>query len=218
MPDGDIFQRKLRGTGRWVTVSRLLSNGSTEWATLEKSISKAYADDLGRISLDAVPSCLTFLLSAMNEEKRSRYQPGFFRSDTYLVLEQELRLFRRDCNFEILNILKDSVRSVFVSSRNECESLSDDQISDKLGETLIGRVLDERLSRIRDDLMLTQKRNLDEQMQLEKELRGKMMPIGRKMMCDFKNGKTKKFRAPIVRRAQKKSATDFLNQSIPVLP
>ena len=66
--------------------------------------------------------------------------------------------------------------------------------------------------------MLIQNRDLSEQMELEKELCKNMLPIGQKMMRDFRSGKTKKFRVPIVRQAKKKSAADFLNQSVTVLP
>jgi len=219
MPDGDIFQRKLRGTGRgWVTTSKLLRYGATR-DVLEKSISKACADDLRRIPSDLVVAGRDILLAAMREEDLSRRRFKTSNSDPYLVLQQELRLLPNNGDFQVGNIVKESLKSVFVANRSECASLSDDQISERLGETLISNLIDGRLfSRIRDPFMVEQNRDSAQEMAWEDNVRQEMMPIGKKMMNEFLNGKEKKFRAPVLRRRKRKSAADFLNQSLPVLP
>jgi hypothetical protein len=219
MPDGDIFQRKLRGTGRgWVTTSRLLRYGAAR-EVLEKSISKACADDLRRIPSDLVIAGRDILLAAMREENLSRKGLKTSNSDPYLFLLQESRLLGKGGDFEVSTILKESLKSVFVANRNECETLSADQTSDRLGETLISNLIDRRLfSRIRDPLMLEQNRDSAKEMEWENNLRREMKYIGKKMMNDFLHGTAKKFRAPVLRRRQRKSAEDFLNQSLPVLP
>ena len=219
MPDGDIFQRKLRGTGRgWVVTSNLLRYGAPI-DDLERSISKACADDLRRISSDQVIAKLDILWAAMQAEAARKQGQDAFSRDSYLFLIQELRLQGRSGDFEVATILDNAVKSVFVAKKNECESLSLNQLSESLGEILISNLVEKRLfSRIRDPFMLEQNRDPEQEMAWESKMRNEIMPIGKKMMSQFLNGKARKFRAPVLARRPRKPTSEFLSQNLPVLP
>jgi hypothetical protein len=216
MPDGDIFQRSLRGTGKgWVSVFRLSAYGDS-FEGLESQISKACSDNFRRIPREIIEQCLHVLISTLEAEGLVAGNQGLRRANTFLRLENDLRLIPSSAEFELVTLLKESVRSVFAANQFRVSELRSSEIPKAVGEALVSKLFDNRVSRVRNELIKASGRSINEQFELEGKLKSSMVGVGQKLMNDFCSGR--KFRAPVFRRRQpRKSAAEFLNQPIQVI-
>ena len=215
MPDGDIFQRSLRGTGKgWTSLARLSAFNGT-FVGLEGNVSRAFFHDVRRIPTSFIGQCLETLHKAFYAEA-SLSQEFTQRPDNLLILDQELRLIRSPNEFDLSNIFKDCVKFVFQTQRLNAKTISDGEISDSIGEDLICRVVDNRISRFRNELMNRSDLSASDQFVVEQKLKNEIRPAGRKFMKDFKAGK--KPRSPVFRGPSRRSTADILNQPLRVFP
>lgn len=217
MSDGDRFMRKLSGTGKgWGVAYRFAS--SNDLVHLPHKIVQACADNLRRIEPDLIFGAVSAICDAFEREKWSRESNLLSSAEVTLKLDKDLRAINGSGDYDLIDLLKKSAQSVFNANRNDYASISDKQIAECLGNTLIIEVIDSRfLSRVRDGIMEKQNRSVGEQIIWEQDLRGKVLPEARKMVKNFFKGeKAKKFRAPAARRS-KKATSDILKQKMPVL-
>lgn len=217
MPDGDRFMRKLKGTGKgWGVAYRLAS--SNDLVHLPHKIVQACADNMRRIEPELIFGAVNALCGAFEREKWSRESNLLSSVEVSIKLDKDLRSIKGSADYDLIDLLKKSAQSVFNANRNDYTSISEKQIAERLGNTLIIEVMDSRfLSRVRDGIMEKQNRNVGEQMIWEQDLRGKVLPEAKRMVKNFFKGeKTKKFRVPAVRNLRK-TTSDILKQKMPVL-
>lgn len=216
MPDGDRFLRKLRWTGRgWGKAYSLACNNSV---FLLAQISKALANNMRNFSAESIAGAIGVLSDAFGRETYYGQTNLLPSSNIFLTLENEYRLLNVKGDFDLVNILEKSVKSVFIANKNGSATMTDELIAEKLGETLSLNIMDSRwMSRVRDGVMVKQNRDFIEQQMWEQDLKGKVLPIARKMMKNFFKGKyNKKFRAPSYKQA-KRATSELMNQRMPVL-
>lgn len=213
MPDGDIFQRSLRGTGRgWVVLARLADH-QRSFVGLGPAAGKAVSDSFRRIPAEALDQCAHILLAELDPSRTDRQLHPGIRS---LRLESQLRgvAVAQDA-FDLVNIVKDAVRTTHASLCRGDKSPTVSQTLEALGENLAERIFDNRVSRVRGALIAHSGRNVTAQREIESPLRFEMRKVGGRLMAQFAKGK--RFRAPVLARRARPTAADMVRQPIQIL-
>lgn len=213
MPDGDIFQRSLRGTGRgWVALARLADH-QRSFVGLGTAAGKAVSDSFRRIPVEALDQCARILLSELEPSRIDRQLHAGIRS---LRLETELRgVTVAQDGFDLVNIVKDAARTTHASLCRGDNPLTDSQTLQAFGEDLAERIFDNRVSRVRGALIAHSGRDVTTQREIETPLRCEMREVGGRLMAQFAKGK--RFRAPVLTRRARPTAAEMVRQPIQVL-
>lgn len=210
MPDGDRFYWQLRGTGRgWGTAYRLAGNNSDP-VFIKDRVLKAIADNFRRISPESMEKAVNILHKAFEDEKWQK------RGLNYLKLERVLNLSGFKGESVLAEVLKKSVRKVFLENKNSSLTITGEQITENLGRTLAFEIMDAHfLSRVRDGIMNKQNRSFPEQVSWEQELRKEISEPAKKLLKGFVKGK--QIRKPVTRRIDKDATSNILGRRLNVL-
>ncbi len=212
MPDGDIFQRSLRGTGRgWVVLARLADH-QRDFDGLGSAASKAVADSFRRIPEQTLNQCTHILLAELDTSAWGNLHP------TIRALRLETQLLGvavgQDA-FELVSITKDAVRATHTSLGRRDRIPTVAEALQAFGETLAERIFDNRISRVRGELMGRSGRDAASQRELELPVRYEMRKVGSRLMAQFAKGK--RFRAPVLAKRIRPTPVEMVRQQIQVL-
>ena len=216
MPDGDRFYRRLSGTGRgWGTVYRFACNKSEASFSKDKAL-EAIADNLRRIEQTSLEKAINILHTAFEDEKWQKRGLPFSTGYNFSKLEQALALFRFEGESVLAEVLKKSVRKVFLANKNSCLTITSEQITENLGQTLAFEIMDAHfLSRVRDGLMEKQGRDVPEQIRWEQELEKEIAEPAKKLLKGFVRGK--QIRKPVTKRVDKDATSNILSRNLNIL-
>ena len=177
---------------------------------------KAIADNFRRISPESLEKAVNILHKAFEGEKWQKRGLPFSEGDNYSKLERTLNLSKFEGESVLPEVLKKSVRKVFLANKNSCLTISNEQITENLGRTLAFEIMDSHfLSRVRDGIMEKQNRSFPEQVKWEQDLRKEIAEPAKKLLKGFVKGK--QIRKPVTRRIDKDATSNILNRSLNVL-
>ena len=215
MPDGDRFYRRLRGMGKgWVSISRIACNND-DITLLSDKVLEAVAENFRSVS-DSIEKSIDLLHKAFEEERWQKRGLLLSPVDSFVKLERELGKQNLQGNFQLNQILINSIKKVFLANKNDCLIVTESQINEKIGETLAVEITDSRLSCVRDFIMDEQNRNGSEQKEWEKKLFRKVSAFSRKLIK--RDGtQIKKIRKPVTRRIDRNATANILNRSLSAL-
>src|SRR5258708_28031132 len=152
MPDGDVFQRRLRGTGRgWQAIVRLL-NSHPDRLDLDQKISQAFAKNLRELPPAFIRNVVGVLLDAVSSERR--HLSLGTNTDTFLDFCYALRLENGGNAFEIATIAKESAQAFFLANRERCRMLTEQNIVEGFADRLAEKLIDSRFNRNHDVLLV----------------------------------------------------------------
>ena len=216
MPDGDRFYRRLSGTGKgWGMVYRYACNKIEASFSKDKAL-QAIADNLRRIEQTSLERAINILHITFEDEKWQKRGLPFSDGDNYSKLEQALTPSRFEGESVLAEVLKKAVRKVFLANKNSCLTISNEQITENLGQTLAFEIMDAHfLSRVRDGIMEKQDRNFPEQVKWEQELKKEIAEPAKKLLKGFVKGK--QIRKPLTKRIDKDATSNILSRSLNVL-
>ena len=215
MPDGDRFYRRLKGMGKgWVSISRIACS-KEDTLLLNDKVLEAIADNLRSIS-DSVEESVSLLHRAFEEERWQKQGLPFLSVDSFEKLDQELGRQNFQGNFQLNQILINSIKKVFLANKNNCLIITESQINAKIGETLAVEITDSRLSCVRDLVMQEQNRNGSEQREWEQQLFREISEFSQKLI-KLDGKQLRKVRKPVTRRIDKNATESILNRSLSAL-
>lgn len=215
MLDGDRFYRRLRGMGKgWVSISRIACNND-DITVLSDKVLEAIAENFRSIS-DSIEKCVDLLHSAFEEERWQKRGLLLSPVDSFVKIERALGKQNLQGNFQLNQILINSIKKVFLVNKNDCLIITEAQINEKIGETLAVEITDSRLSCVRDFVMDEQNRNGSEQREWEKRLFREISAFSKKLI-KLDGTQIKKVRKPVTRRIDRNATANILNRSLSAL-
>lgn len=216
MPDGDRFERTLRGKG-WLRAYRLTFSDEGSGA-LNDTLLKATAAYLRKVfSPDFLRKFPRAIHQALGSEAALR-QSGATASDTVLLLETLLQnLSSGENDFAATEILKKAAESVFNDLEQCCDSTTLSDVEDCLSQELVERVIRHCfLARVRDGIGPKNKRSAEQQANWESQLLSDIESRSRNMLKSFFKNSQGAIRAPKRTTPQRRNTLDELNQGLRV--
>ena len=224
MPDGDKFERRLRGKG-WRRVYRLSCGEDSEG-----SMSLIVDEMIGACAAalrDGIQDSHTVLQNIKSavcealklESKAKKTGLASYNDLAYLHLSRNIESLGNNGDFDMMQCLKTMARSVFLEFRQRCDSISDKQVTDRLAEATVERIIETRfLAPAREGVMKKRKRSMEEQNFWEQSLKEKLSNPARKMLVRIIRSKRRvSIRAPKKLTPRIKMSLDSLNQGLKVL-
>ena len=224
MPDGDKFERQLRGKG-WRSIYRLSCNSDLNGSLtpivdqMMMACAAALRDGLqdSNILLQKIGNAVCEALRLESKAKKTGL--ASYRDLAYLHLSRNLDNLNGSGAFDLVQSLKTTAQSVFLKSRQLCDTISDKQVLEKLAETTIERVVETRfLAPVREGIMETQQHSIEEQTAWEQRLKMELSGPAKKMLVRvFRSKVPTSIRAPKRLTPRMKMSLESLNQGLKVL-
>jgi len=198
MPDGDKFERRLRGRG-WAKAYRL-AGGSAEWSVLTDSLITAAAHALRNQtqspSLSEVASALRESLSFRAPDD-SRSSPGIVEAFEQLCNTLD-DIEARDRNYVGTQIAIRAAEKVFAEQSRQTVAPEREQIVQRFGEVFIWDLVDQQwLSRVREGICEKNNCTVEQQAAWEEQLKGNVKLQARKLFRSAMSAENvKSVRAP----------------------
>lgn len=219
MPDGDKFTRRLRGKG-WHRVYRLACNDERPSLIADEMIKASAAAIRGGVPVPLLPQATEAICAALQLESQvNELESASLQDFAYLNLSNSLSDSIAGGDFDLMQALQDSARSVFLELRQSCDTATDKQVEERLAAAFVERVVQTRfLGRVRDGIMEQSQRSIADQIAWEQELRLKLVSPAKKMLAGALRSSTKaKIRAPKRSTPRRETTLEMLNQGLPVL-
>ena len=221
MPDGDRFQRTLRGK-KWAKAYRLSCDNqsfSLIGDVLTKGVSAALRGPLACNSLGKVRDAVYHALKEKAHGGRLNFelQP---LADPFCMLTDLLKdIVAEDAHALSTQLAAKAAQSVYLRLHQECEDVTSSQIQEQLS-TEFGQwiIRNQFLAKVREGIALKNNRTPDEQMAWEQDLLTHLAEDLRKMVdkAYSTDGKVS-IRAPRRRTPQRKMTIEELHQGIAIL-
>jgi hypothetical protein len=216
MPDGDKFERRLRGRG-WAKAYRL-AVGNAEWPFLTDSLVTATAYALrDQISCPFLPDVSAVLCDAFQVLGNSRDGSGKLEAFEQLCHNLD-DIEARVPNCVGTQLAAQSALKVFAEQSRQEDFPLGEQILDRLGETFVWDLIDNQwLSPVRDGIAEKNNRSLEEQTRWEQNLKDNLKTQARKLFQNaLKADNAKAVRAP-KRTATSRPLETLLNEPLVAL-
>jgi len=172
------------------------------------------------VPISLFPQATEEICSALQlESEMKELGATSFRDFAYLTLSDSLSDSTSTGDFDLLQSLADSARSVFLELRQSCSTATEKQVVDRLAAVFVERVIKTRfLARVRDGIMEQCQRSVQDQISWEQELRQKLIGPAKKMLVGVLRSSAKAtVRAPKRSTPRRETTLDMLNQGLPVL-
>lgn len=219
MPDGDKFTRRLRGKG-WHRVYRLACSNEPLSLIADEIMKAAAAAIRDGVPVPLLPQTMEAICSALElESEMNEMESASFRDFVYLNLSDSLSNTTSCGDFDLMQALQDSARSVFLELRRACDSATEKQVVERLAAVFVDKVMQTRfLARVRDGIMEQCQRSIADQIGWEQELRQKLISPAKKMLAGVLRSSTKaNIRAPKRSTPRRETTLEMLHQGLPVL-
>ncbi|MCI0486042.1 MAG: hypothetical protein L0229_05530 [Blastocatellia bacterium] len=221
MPDGDKFERILRGKG-WKKAYRQVCSDAPFNMLMDTLISAVAAALRGPLANSSLPKIRDAIYQALKEKARTEKlnfdsQP---LADPYRMLTDLLSdIAREDDNSVSTQLAARAGRSVYIEFEDICDSVTIKQVQDHLTEVFGKNVISHQwLARVRDGIVLNNNRTPDEQMDWEENLFKRLSEPMRKMISQmFRTDQKVTVRAPRRKTPQRKMTIEELHKGIAVM-
>lgn len=217
MPDGDRFERKLRGKG-WRSVYRLGCSSAPINAVADKVMGAA-VHVLRTESIECVRGCYMEL-----REAARRLEPPLFREsashDAFDQLNSGVEALQADEGFsENARLAADAARRTFNEVDQPGEIPGDDALAQRFTTNFVSALTERRcLSPVRDGVMQSSGRTKEEQANWEAELKRSIaQPCGPLSKSLLGGDRARSTRAPGRLFKPAPVTLETLNQPLPVL-
>ena len=198
MPDGDRFERSLRGRG-WAKAYRL-AGGKAEWPLLIDALVTASAFALRHQAQSPSLSDVASALSNSLAFRRGHDSDGGFGAfEAFEQLYSQLdEIEARDLNRLGTSLVIRAAKKVFAEQGRQIEPPEKQQTTDRLGEEFFCELIDQQfLSRVREGIAEQNERSVEQQASWEQELKQRVRPQARKLFASaLKAANAKEVRAP----------------------
>jgi len=217
MPDGDRFERRLRGKG-WRSVYRLGCSGAPINAVADKVMGAA-VHVLGTEWIGCVRACYTEL-----REAARHLEPPLFREsashDAFDQLNSGVDALKADEGFsEISRLAADAARRTFNEVDQPGQIPDEDVLRQRFMTNFVSALTERRcLSAVRDGIMQSSQRTKEEQVNWEVELKKAIAePCGPLSKSLLGEDRTRSIRAPRRLFEPAPVTLETLNKPLPVL-
>lgn len=219
MPDGDKFTRRLRGKG-WHRIYRLACSNESPSLLADEMMKACAAAIRDGIPILRLPQTTEEICSALQlESEMKELESASLRDFAYLSLSDNMSNSTSSGDFDLLQSLADSAKSVFLELRQSCDTATEKQVVERLATVFVERVVQTRfLARVRDGIMEKCQRSVPDQISWEQDLRQKLIAPAKKMLTGVLRSSTKaQVRAPKRSTPRRETTLEMLNQGLPVL-
>lgn len=217
MPDGDKFERRLRGRG-WAKAYRLAA-GNAEWSFLTDSLITAAAGALrGQVECPFLSEIVDVLCSSFAFQAASKSSGGSDKLEAFEELCDNLDdIEARAPNYLGIQLAARSALKVFAEQSRQTNPVATEQILDRLGETFVCDLIDNQwLSPAREGIAEKNNRSVEQQTAWEQKLNDNLKSQARKLFQNvLKADSAKAVRAP-KRTAARQTLEILLNE--PLVP
>jgi hypothetical protein len=218
MPDGDRFERRLRG--KFWAVSYRLTCGGHDLAIIADRLTKACAAAIR----DGMPDHVDIIRRVVEKIKlalwlEAQAQKGdLFQSDNFLYLIRELNELPMDGAFDLKEYLCDAAKSTFVHLRKEKQAIERREVSECFAEFMVKKLVEGRfLDHVQEGVMEKTSRQKLEQEQWKTRLFEELAQSARQMIGGIVQDKDRVVvRAPKTKIKRKETTLELLNQPMRV--
>lgn len=218
MPDGDKFERRLRGRG-WAKAYRLAS-GNAEWGLLRDSLITAAAFALrNQAQCPSLAEVTDTLRKSLASPSRNNFGGGSGVFEAFEQLCHSLDdIEARDRNYIGTQLACQAAAKVFADQSRQTEIPAKQEILDRLGEEFVLRLIDNQwLSPVREGIAESNSRTTEQQADWEQNLKEMLKPQARKLFQNaLRADNAKAVRAP-KRTATTRPIEVLLNEPLVVL-
>lgn len=221
MPDGDRFQRTLRGKG-WAKAYRLAcSNQSLDLICdrLKKAVAEALRGPLACHSLAKIREAVHTALIEKAQGGRLNFEDQPLADPFRMLTDLLDDIVAEDSHALSTELAAKAARSVYLRLQRDCEKVTSGQIQEQLsreyGEWVVRHQF---LARVREGIALKNDRTPEEQMAWEDGLFSSLAEDLRKTVDQlYQSDRKVAVRAPRRRTPQRKMTIEELHQGIAVL-
>lgn len=216
MPDGDIFQRSLAGSGKgWVRIFRSL-NVDPQRTDLGPAILKAVRCNLDQLPRSYLLESFGLLGNAFRNDGLPKLGQNVMNGDSFTELDSRLRTLEFGKAFGTAQIINESIKATFSVERLNT-GVSGDQIVATFCSIFGNKFLDSRFSKIRPTLQEARERTTQEQNVWEESVKNQSTEGLHKMIERYLAGGGVRFRVPVIRRRPAASVRDLLLRPVRIL-
>jgi hypothetical protein len=221
MPDGDKFERSLRGKG-WRKAYRQVSDG-VPFNMLRDTLISATADALrGPLNCNSLPNISNAVYHALKEKARAGELnfDNLTSADPYRMLSDLLAdIASEDANSTATQLAAKAGKSIYIEFEQHSESVTTKQIQDRLAELFGEKVIRHLwLARVREGIVKKNDRTVEEQMAWEDDLFEQLSePLSKMVGQMFRTDRKVTVRAPRRTTPQRKMTIEELHKGIAVL-
>jgi len=221
MPDGDKFTRRLRGKG-WHRVYRLACINESMPRLADEIVGACAAAIRSGVPVPLLPQVTEAICSALQLEFQMKELGSASLKDfAYLNLSDSLSNSISGGDFDLMQALQDSARSVFLELRQSCGTATEKQVAERLVAVFVERVVQTRfLAPVRDGIMEQRQHSIQDQVNWEHDLKSQIMSCTKtwkNLLEAFRSGKKTTIRAPKRSTPRRETTLEMLNQGLPVL-
>ena len=221
MPDGDKFERILRGPG-WRKAYRQACDGAP-FNMLRDTLMGATAAALrGPLACGSLAKIRDAVYHALKEKAGAGDLDFGNRTsaDPYRMLSDLLTdITREDNNSVSTQLAAKAGQSLYIEFEDTCDSVTNGQIQDRLAEAFGQKVIrNQWLARVREGIVLKSSRTVEEQMAWEEDLFSRLAePVKNMVGQMFRTDRKVAVRAPRRTTPQRKMTIDELHKGIAIV-
>lgn len=221
MPDGDKFERSLRGKG-WRKAYRQACDGAPFHMLRDTLIGAAAAALRGPLACRTLTSIWDAVYHALREKARAGELDFGDKTlaDPYRMLSDLLTdIVSEDGNSVSAQLAAKAGQSIYIELEQDCRTVTAKQVQDSLAEAFGEWVIRHQwLARVREGLALKNNRTADGQMAWEEDsLRQLSEPLRKMIGPMFRTDRKVTVRAPRRATPQRKMTIEELHKGIAVL-
>lgn len=220
MPDGDRFERSLRGKG-WRKAYRQVRDDAPPSMLRDTLVTATAAALRGPFSCSSLAEIGDAVYDALRGRARSgelKFSGGALL-DPYRSLSERLsEITKQDGNSISTQLAAKAGESVYIEFANDCAGITTKDIRNRFAEIFGEKVVRHLwLARVRDGILLKSNRTVDEQMAWEKDLLSQLTkPLSGMVGQMFRTDRKVAVRAPRRSTPQRKMTIEELHKGIAV--
>lgn len=220
MPDGDKFERSLRGKG-WRKAYRQACGGAPPNMLRDTLLGAAAAALRGPLACNSLPRVRDAVYQALKEKARSG-ELNFSdqgSADPFRMLSDLLSdIVADDANSVSTQLAAKAALSMYIELESVCDSVTSKRIQNRLGEKFGENVIrNQWLARVREGIAQVDNRSAEDQMAWEETLFTQLaQPISQMVGQMFRSDQKGTIRAPRRTTPQRKMTIEELHTGIAV--